>query len=741
MSDDAAASFAIDRALDWILAHLDLFDPFRGGRPFAIKHGQRLGEIAILLHAYAGITGERESPAMRRIVALLESARANRELGDRLLRSPAELVLFVEIYAALRSVGHDDPGDRALIQRALDARLPEQLERLPHRMMDIASCLAWGGFTHPWPSLRRLYDASILGTTPAALLLGEDGTYGLTHVLMYLYGFGIRRASIPRRQRESLRRLLSMLLVGVSQDRHWDLLAELLLCWEAIGYPATALSNRAWEALAAVQREDGSIPGPEWALPLYEAAARDAEGQEGEGVREAGFAHHYHTTLVGIIAACLRRRNLARASAARPRRRPAAAAAADPGRTLAKAAAPGSAAPLDGSSGEPGAAPPVAGLPASAAAAAGWLEGLLETLCRAPGARSEDLYRTLLGLHLADSLAVAGGTGSLAARRALPGAARRIAARLAAAATPGTPGARLAPDETPERGTGAPAPAPAPALTFSAAALLAGEGLYLADLHGPGGLPAMAARLLGELPEDVGDGAASNPELYDKRALLHAMGLLPAPRGTDLAPVLRRARALPLTAPWEDWNDLLLRIDAATACGARPLRFPGGGEGRGDLEELLCGKAMHLLRCYDLPRGARMLRGMAYLGLTGEPWQECLRFLLLHQRLDGAFGFYGLEERKLRETMPAGFSTTLDLSLVVTVECLWTLAESTGWRLLASFPPSRLPRSAAPAARRTPVKARRRGDGAGPPHRRARPATAAAPPASPQAVAPGLPAQ
>src|ERR1700694_3810345 len=132
-------------------------------------------------------------------------------------------------------------------------------------MMDIASRLAGGGFEPPWPSLRQLYGSSILGATPSALLLGEDGTYGLTHVLMYLYGFGIRRASIPKRQRESLRRLLSMLLVGVSQDRHWDLLAELLLCWEAIGYPATALSNRCWKALLGAQQEGGSIPCPEWA--------------------------------------------------------------------------------------------------------------------------------------------------------------------------------------------------------------------------------------------------------------------------------------------------------------------------------------------------------------------------------------------------------------------------------------------------------------------------------------------
>ncbi len=366
----------IEHAMGWILANLDQFDPFRGGQPFAIKQGQRVGEIAILLHAYAAVTGERDSVAVRRIAALLDSVRGNRELSHRLLRSPAEFVLFVEIYAALRSVGLEDQADRALIQRALDARLPEQLERLPHRMMDIASCLEWGGFEHPWPSLRRLYDASILGAAPSALLLGEDGMYGITHVVMYLYGFGIRRARLPRRRRDSLRRLLSMLLVGVSQDRHWDLLAELLLCWEAIGYSATALSDRCWEALLAMQQEDGTLPGPEWARPLYESAAR---GLAAEQAREAYFAHHYHTTLVAVIAGCLRRRNLAPARVGRSR--PRAAAAADPGDRRATARVSASRAV-----GSPG-TPAVAGLAAAAGAAAGWLEGVLDTLCRAPRAQ------------------------------------------------------------------------------------------------------------------------------------------------------------------------------------------------------------------------------------------------------------------------------------------------------------------------------------------------------------------
>ena len=185
----ACAAMVAD-ALEWIVCNLNEFDPFKNGRPFEIKHGQKIGELAILLQAYASLTGDREGEPVKKIASLLISTQKNPAFTDRLVRSPVEFVLFAEM---LRSLGHDNPDQREMLQRVIDARFLDHTERLPHRAMDIVSCLEWGGFPHNFPSLESLYAGSILARVPNAAFLDEDAIYFLTHVIMFLYSFGTRK--------------------------------------------------------------------------------------------------------------------------------------------------------------------------------------------------------------------------------------------------------------------------------------------------------------------------------------------------------------------------------------------------------------------------------------------------------------------------------------------------------------------------------------------------------------------
>lgn len=284
----------VERALGWVVSQLDEFDPFRDGRPFEIRHAQKLAELATMLHGYVGLTGDDESPGVLRILDLVRSARRSRELCDRVLRAPAELVLYAILYGVLRARGEDDPGQREILQRAVDAGLLEQSERVVHRQMDVALHLEWGGFRHDWPSLEELCTASILGQRPRPLFLDENAVYAITHVVMFLYGFGLRPAGEAAGLRtEEVRGMLASLLVVSCQERHWDLLAELLLCWDCIGFAPAPVSERAWRSLLGAQKEDGAVPGPDSAL---------IGGESPNGY----FSHHYHTTLVSILAGALR---------------------------------------------------------------------------------------------------------------------------------------------------------------------------------------------------------------------------------------------------------------------------------------------------------------------------------------------------------------------------------------------------------------------------------------------------
>ncbi len=378
-SELAAITAMVDRALGWVVSQLEEFDPFRDGRPFEIRHAQKLAELATMMHGYIGLTGDAGSPEMSRILDLLRSTRRNRELCDRVLRAPGELVLYAILYVVLRARGEDDPAQREILQRAVDAGLLEQSERVVHRQMDVSLHLEWGGFRHDWPSLEELCAASILGKTPRPLFLDENAVYAITHVIMFLYGFGLRRTGAAASlETEAVRDMLSALLVASCQERHWDLLAELLLCWDCIAFAPTPVYERAWRALLGAQTADGALPGPEAAL---------VDGQPVNGC----FAHHYHTTLVSILAGALHLQRSRAGIKTHVEARPVASRKPDTG--------------------------------AAARRARRWLEGLLDGVQARAADRPDALCRILLGCWICDSI-----LGQEAS--AFPATARRVAEQL-----------------------------------------------------------------------------------------------------------------------------------------------------------------------------------------------------------------------------------------------------------------------------------------------------------------------
>jgi hypothetical protein len=637
------------KALDWLVLHVNEFDPFKGGRPFEIKHGQRIGELAILLNAYVSITGDRASEQAQTITALLESVQSNRAFADRLLRSPVEFVLFAEVYASLRAVGHDNLCQRELIQRVIDARFLEHTERLPHRMMDIVSCLEWGGFHHSFPSLESLCATSILAPGLCPLLLDDDGIYFLTHVVMFFYGFGIRtHPSLPADQLNALARVLSPLLIIASQERHWDLLAELLLCWECVELQPTFIYQRAWDALIGVQNKDGAIPGPEWALKLQNGIEQHTDAAED---KDFYFAHHYHTTLVSIIAGCLRTKRLRLAA-----RRPFATALPLTGRGVPVNPC------LDHSL--PGASPLEPDFLNAISNARRWFQALSYPAVTDCGKSPNQLCRLLLGFWICDDLSSAPG-------ETFSSAAHRLGETLVASDLRGDLDWSTA----------------APALKLVVAGLLASQGVLVPSLHSRAGLLSHSAAVLGGM---AGDDAHVDLLLGEKRFLLYVMGLHPRPAGIDYAEILAFARILSLASPLSEVEDLLLRINSWTSFGTSQIKLDQSDTW---IAELLAGFAMSCLRKYDLIMGCRILRAMSYLGVRSESIDQGLRFLRLHQRSEGSFGFFGTEVRRLSRMEPDGFSADRDLYLPVTIECLWALREGVdrNWRLYKTIPAVALP--------------------------------------------------
>lgn len=604
---DGLREFA-DRGLAWIDAHLEDFDPFADGRPFEVRLGQRVGELAILLNAYVGLATDVDERIVARMTAVLERIQDHPEFVARLIRSPLEFILFAEVYANLRAVGRDDARMHDLIQRAIDAGFLEQSERFPNRMMDIRSCLDMGGFEADYPSLAQLYERSILSGRTSVLLLSQEDVYAITHVLMFLFAFGTRdTASVSAASRAKLERLLPGLLVLVGQEHHWDLMAELLICWDCLSLPESEVSERAWAELLKLQDVEGAIPGPEWAARLHEQLGNPPDL---DADRELYFSHHYHTTLVCLIAAFLRLRRLDQAvpEPRVPARRE---------RTTRTERVP------------------------AARDAERYLGGLTDRVLCEPRAQATVLGQLVLGHWLAAGLA---GDAADAANSRITLLGARLAERDAVVEWADAPATQL----------------------LLVAALLQRHGVFVPYLHAQGGFVDLVTRMLRESQAD-------DLALVELRVVLSDLVSLPAASGTPI-PVGH----LGVSATPEELDRLLDQIAALTACGTRPGRL-----GETWASELLAGVAAYTLRRYDFARGTRLLRAVTSLEPASEPARalldDCVRFVYLNQRPDGAFGFIGPEARSLA-TDPE-----VTLSLPITVDCLWALAEAeSNWRLFSS---------------------------------------------------------
>ncbi|HEV8541419.1 MAG TPA: hypothetical protein VGR78_03420 [Verrucomicrobiae bacterium] len=296
----------LELALSWIDRHLQDFDPFRDGRAFEMVNGQRVGELALLLQTYVMLTGDRQSRRIRRMSALLKSIQHNHEFSDRPLRSQIDFVLAVLVYSALRAVGAENAQQREVLERLLRLNLVMHTERLPYRLMEVVFCTEWAGLRHSLPTMNSLYRRSILAGVPCPIYLHDDDIYSVTHVLMYFFAMGTRSGvALPSHDSRRLNEVLSALIVVACQDHHWDLLAELLLCWDCLGNEASIIYERGWKELMKIQQRNGALPGPEWAQRIHAATQSKAAAPDPDFLR---FTHYYHTTLVSCISALVRLR-------------------------------------------------------------------------------------------------------------------------------------------------------------------------------------------------------------------------------------------------------------------------------------------------------------------------------------------------------------------------------------------------------------------------------------------------
>ena len=569
-----------------------------------------------MIYSYVTLTGKRYDAQINRLLDLLDSVQQKHEFRDRLMRSPAEFILFADVCAVLYLLDRDPTDLYSLVQRAIDFGYLDHLERVPHRMMDIRLTLDWGRFRHSWAVQETYFSTSILAKPIDALFLDESAVYALTHVIMFYYGFGtkldvtlpVHDAAFPA----ALARLLIRLVVCSCQEHHWDLLAELLLSWECVGFAVTPLIERAWATLLEEQKADGSFPGPERALTHPSPSNTTTIP-----LSEASFAYHYHTTLLAIIACSVRSVRRAHDTVF-------------------------STFPIPDE-------PPVPDLRAALQKAGHWFVQLLDTSLRDHHLDNAGLCKALIGLWIC-------GKSTQEPDASLIARLRRVAARL---------------ELSGERGISV-AEIPA-ALVMMSAAICTSVGIVIPAFNE---FIEVASAILKRIPCD---NPVADLPLNEKRVLLRQIGFDVGVAGVVSAEVVAYAAHLSLAAGLSDVRTLTMLINSYAAFGGRAEMGPFDST----FGDLVSGLTTHFLRQYDFETGCALLRAARYTDVRLDPGLE---FLMFHQRPEGSFGFFGIEEPRLRQTLP-DFDADRDLYLSVTLECVWTLAESASdWRLYTSLP-------------------------------------------------------
>ena len=634
-----AADFSADAPLDWIAAHLDLFSPFDEEDTYSPSRTKPFIELAIMAAVYVATTGDTASPAVRRAGRLFQAASERADYIDWALRFPAELVNYAELCAAVHEFGADDEELRRRLQSAVDAGAPDQVERLPHRLLELRVALDWAGIRHALPSVADICEQTVLGRPLSVHLLPDSTVYAITHVILFGSRFGTRPQDLPGWLRSAgVRRLLCDLLVTTGQSRNWDLLGELLLCWDCLEFRHNLITTAAWTAFRGARRADGAVP-PRPASTADRGSV--PTGTAADGVADlADFNRVYHTTLVAVLAETVRSSTSARAY---------------PPPQLVRGHGTRVRGKTDHQS-APALSPEERDSMARGAQA--WLASLSNSIpTRGPRAVSSHC-QLLVAYWISDTLT----------RRRPAGPSRfpEVAQRVARALTMRENG------ESVERVK--------PTLKLLVEVLLASEGLEVPPLRQ---FLTRSVDLL--LDTDAIEGA--DPAFMDKRVLLHSAGLLPEPPTPPADVLLSSLKDFRLPAPTAATDALLLRLECMAGWGTRPVDVDAI---QPSLRDVLAGFAVQRLRDYDLVEAARLVRLLEYLDAgTGTARRSDLHRGLLcdNRRTHGPFGWFGPEQAKLpRSHRP--WEVDAELYLPTTLECLWALAEISpgGWRLFDSLP-------------------------------------------------------
>lgn len=273
--------------------------PGNTGQEEGVRPEKIVAETAFLLlvaHIYAQDNKEIISRINHTAEALMPYARSQKNFLSVCIH-PSLALDYAQAHICLSKIGYPDQKFDDLLRQSMHATAKAGRERPPHRMLEQEWIkIMWNPDTYDPDIFHHAANYSLLGQ-PMDLLHGtRDDMYAFTHALMYVSGFGLFHALLPRGRAAILKEAEAM-LARCLDEQDYDLAGELLLAWPLTGNTWSPFACFAFRTLMCVDEAAGFLPTPSTRLDILKKLDEDQR-------QKYFYATAYHTVYVlGLLCA------------------------------------------------------------------------------------------------------------------------------------------------------------------------------------------------------------------------------------------------------------------------------------------------------------------------------------------------------------------------------------------------------------------------------------------------------
>ena len=615
-------------ALNWVDRYISFFAPSSEDSPPTERELQALAELAVATLMCMRNKPDISLATLGRVRSFLTTLAEDSNLWHRAVRFPCEFVPICDLVAATRG---PDPGLQFdALQQVISRGALDGADRTLVAQLELRLSIHWAGLQCDSPDLDEISRRCL--KPPLPMFAGNDDCYTLTHMIIFATDFGSRPApsSGGLSDRSYLRRIISSYVIRYISEGNLDLLIELLLSWQYLRLPKTALTQQAWRFFVAHQSPDGSF---------------NRRVVDGENVTEQSpapptdrewFSQRYHTTLLAVMAGA--------SPAVQKEKRRVSSSFRDT---------------------------KIGNCPSSAS------DDAIESARVSVEAAWQWVNNEADALACDDSLETVGySLLTWWIWRALTGRAEINLDSL--------PKNLLRRCRTFNLGSYYSVMRGSMTLNIITAALVR---RFDADNTVAGAFLKHISSIVAKTnPEDDGEELV----LCEKKVILNAVGFEHHPYVSAYGEVISAAEQCAFGAYHDRVGDLLTRIESLTGYGMYNVAIEFTDVW---LADLLQGLADNAFCKYDWPVACRCVRALGYLNLIShDTSREYMAYLLLHQLPSGTFGYLGPDSRVLLSGS-LDHKSLDQINLSITVEALWTIAELAtggGWKLFESLGEARV---------------------------------------------------